>query len=262
MNEPTAFSIPEFNSLLTTKAIGRDFRYHEQVGSTMDLARGAARDGASHGTLFFAEEQTAGRGRRGRSFYSPARLNLYFTLILRCPMEVHRRLPVLVPVAVCGAIADEGVEAAIKWPNDIWVGERKVCGMLIDGEIAPAGAVAMPGIGINVNGDPTREPELARIATSVRRELGHRVSREALLARVCGNLEELLAGPFDHALARYRALSCVLDRAVTVKPVSGEEFEANATSINDDGSLWVRRPSGAMELVTAADVSLRPSRQE
>jgi BirA family biotin operon repressor/biotin-[acetyl-CoA-carboxylase] ligase len=262
MNEPTAFSIPEFNSLLTTKAIGRDFRYNEQVGSTMDLARGAASDGASHGTLFFAEEQTAGRGRRGRSFYSPARLNLYFTLILRCPMEVHRRLPVLVPAAVCGAIADQGLESAIKWPNDIWVGGRKVCGMLIDGEISPAGAVAMPGIGINVNGDPTEEPELARIATSVRRELGHGVSREALLARVCGNLEELLAAPFDDALAQYRALSCVLGRAVRVKPAAGDEFEATASSINDDGSLWVRRTDGRRELVTAADVSLRPSRAE
>lgn len=259
MSEPPNFSAAAFSALLTTRQVGRDFRYHEQVGSTMDLARQAVGEGAPHGTLIFAEEQTAGRGRRGRSFYSPARLNLYFTLVLRCPMEVHRRLPVVVPVAVCEAIEAEGVNAVIKWPNDIWIGERKVCGMLIDAEIASGGAVAMPGIGVNVNGDPTLEPELAQIATSVARERGDGVNREALLARICGNLEQTLEAPFEEVLARYRALSCVLDRPVVIKPVAGEQFEATAISINDDGGLWVMRADRARELVTAADVSLRPS---
>jgi BirA family biotin operon repressor/biotin-[acetyl-CoA-carboxylase] ligase len=258
MIDRARFAIPEYESALATIVVGRDFRYHQKVGSTMDLARAAAGDGAGHGTLVFAEEQTAGRGRRGRSFYSPSGLNLYFTLVLRLPLEQHRRLPVVLPVAVCEAIAATGVDAAIKWPNDIWIGERKAAGMLIDGEITEGGAVALPGIGINVNGDPTVEPELAQIATSLRRQLGHHVAREALLADLCGRLEAALEAPFEVVLARYRELSCIVGRSVIVHPVAGEAFEGRAEAIMEDGSLQVIRTGGMIETVTAADVSVRP----
>ena len=138
----------------------------------MTIARREAEEGAAHGTVVLAEEQTAGRGRKGRSFFSPAGENLYVTFILRCEPAIHRRLPVIIPVAVCEAIRDEGVDALIKWPNDIWVGQRKMAGMLIDAEIGSDGPIAFPGIGINVNGDPTINPDLRDIATSLRREVG------------------------------------------------------------------------------------------
>lgn len=258
MNSAIPFDPARFQSGLTTSGVGRFLLYREVIPSTMDLARREAAEGAPHGTVALAEEQTSGRGRRGRSFYSPAGQNLYFTLVLRCPIEVHRRLPLIIPVAVCAAIQAEAPDARIKWPNDIWIGDRKVCGMLIDAEVSPFGSVALPGIGINVNADPTVVPELRDIATSLARELGRPVERELLLARVCNELEPLLDATAGHVLQEYRARSSTLGRRVLVAPVGGELFEGTAVAIEDGGELAVRRDDGEVEMVTAADVSVRP----
>ncbi|MBA4179090.1 MAG: biotin--[acetyl-CoA-carboxylase] ligase [Anaerolinea sp.] len=255
----TRFDAPAFHDALATTAIGRFMVYRETVDTTMVLARREADEGAPHGTLVLAEEQTAGRGRKGRSFQSPPGENLYFTFVLRCPVEQHRRLPVAVPLAVVAAVQAEGVDAAIKWPNDIWAGDRKLCGMLIDAELTAAGAIALPGIGINVNGDPARIPELRDIATSLERELGRRVHREALLARICNELEAaLLLGPAELA-RRYRERSLVIGRRVRVTPLAGEPYEALAMSIGNDGSLVVERDDGKLEDLNAAEVTLRPA---
>lgn len=253
------FDEPAFRAALATETIGRQLVYREIVDTTMVVAREEAARGAGHGTLVLAEEQTAGRGRRGRDFHSPPGENLYFTLILRLDAAAAGRLPLAVPVAVCEAVRLCGVEAQVKWPNDIWAAGRKLGGMLIDAETVAAGVVAYPGIGINVNGDPTVIPELREIATSVRRELGAPVSREALLAGVCNGLEANIASPAAEMVARYRRLSLVLGRRVVVNPARGEVYEGTAASIADDGSLVVRRSDGGTETVTAADVSLRPA---
>lgn len=255
---PPAFDARAFQQALGTRALGRFLVYREECESTMPLARREADEGAPHGTLVLAESQTGGRGRRGRSFHSPAGANLYFTLVLRLSAEQQRTLTVALPLAVCEAIAAEGIDARIKWPNDIWVGERKLCGMLIDAEAGPSGLLAFPGIGINVNGDPTVVPELAAIATGIRRELGRVVAREPLLARICDGLERALDEPFATLLPRYRERSLVLAREITVAPAIGEPFDGLAVDLNDDGSLVVRKADGAHETVTAADVSVRP----
>jgi BirA family biotin operon repressor/biotin-[acetyl-CoA-carboxylase] ligase len=253
-----SLDLAAFDAALLTRDIGHNVVYRDVVDSTMDVARQQAAFGAPHGTLVVAEMQTAGRGRRGRSFHSPAGENLYFTLILRLDEAAHRALPVAVPLAVCRAVRATGVEARIKWPNDIWAGERKLAGMLIDAETTPAGPVAYPGIGINVNGDPTLEPSLRDIATSIRRELGRPVSREALLARCCNALEDALDRSPAERLAAYRDLSMILGREVTVHPANAEPYPAVALTIASDGSLVVTLPDGSIETVTAADVSIRP----
>lgn len=247
-----------FKALLRTREIGREFEYFESVGSTMDIARERAAAGSPHGALILAEEQTAGRGRRGRTFYSPACENLYFTLVLRLPLSAHRRLPVMVPLAVARAIRAAGVDARIKWPNDIWIGERKACGMLIDAELTRDGGLGFPGIGVNVNGDPTDNPELRDTATSIARELGHPVPRETVLADICNHLEQILAAAPAAIIEEYRQLSCTLGRAVSVVPVGGQPFDATALAISDEGELMVRRTDGLVVAVNAADVSLRP----
>lgn len=259
MTAMARFDPVAFQSALTTTAVGRFLVYREETETTMTLARREADEGAPHGTLVLAEHQTAGRGRRGRSFYSPANDNLYFTLVLRCSAEQQRRLPIAVPLAVCKACRLLGVEARIKWPNDVWVGARKVSGMLIDAEQSAAGNVAFPGIGINVNGDPTVQPELAAIATSIARELGNDVSREPLLAAICNGLEVAIDTPEAGLVADYRELSLVLGKPVVITPVGGDPFEATATEIAADGSLVVQRADGSTETVKAAEVSLRPA---
>ncbi|MBK6662768.1 MAG: biotin--[acetyl-CoA-carboxylase] ligase [Thermoflexaceae bacterium] len=254
-----AFDAAAFQRALQTRAVGRWMVYRDECESTMPLARREADEGAPHGTIVLAEAQTAGRGRRGRSFHSPAGENLYFTLVLRLSPAQQRTLPVALPLAICDAVRAEGVDARIKWPNDIWVGERKLSGMLIDAEAGPAGLVAFPGIGINVNGDPTLVPELAAIATSVRRELGRAVVRETLLARACSLLEAALDAPSDTLVPRYRERSLILGRRVVVAPTGAGAFEGIAADITDDGSLVVRHENGRHETVTAADVSVRPA---
>lgn len=254
------FDAARFQRDLGTSAIGRFLVYRAETETTMVLARREADEGAPHGTLVLTEAQTAGRGRRGRSFHSPAGENLYFTMVLRLPEGQHRRLPLVVPLAVARACAGEGVDARIKWPNDIWIGERKVCGMLIDAEVTGAGVVAFPGVGINVNGDPTVIPELREIATSLARELRRPVVREGLLARICNELEWLL-GADEHSLAAsYRGMSMILGREIVVQPGGGERaYEGDAEEIEPDGSLRVRLADGTVRVVTAADVTVRPS---
>lgn len=255
---PSTFDVRLYQASLQTNEIGRYFTWRHSTESTMILARREAEEGAPHGTLILAEEQTAGRGRRGRSFFSPPAENLYFTLILRCEPALHRRLPVIIPVAVCEAIRSESADARIKWPNDIWIGQRKVVGMLIDAEIGAEGPVAFPGIGINVNGDPTVSPELRDTATSLRREVGRPVQRETLLAAVCNRLESMLLPSEDPLIVEYRQLSMIIDQDVNVATAAGETYRARAISIADDGALVVQRENGVIETVLAADVSIRP----
>ncbi|MCC6269282.1 MAG: biotin--[acetyl-CoA-carboxylase] ligase [Dehalococcoidia bacterium] len=258
MHASHALDLDSFRRQLSTRELGRDVCYHESIASTMDEARDQASRGAPHGAMVIAEEQTAGRGRRGRQFYSPARENLYFTLVLRLPLAVHRRLPIVLPLAVARAIRAEGADARVKWPNDIWINERKVCGMLIDAELTQSGGLGFPGIGVNVNGDPAENPELSGIATSLAREVGHEVPRERVLANICNELEALLDARLPELISEYRELSCTLGRAVTVSPSGGEAFEATALSISDDGELMVRRSNGLVEAINAADLSVRP----
>lgn len=246
-----------FQDSLTTRTIGRSFLYRPLTETTMTLARREADEGAPTGALVLAEEQTAGRGRRGRSFYSPAGENLYFTIVLRPDPSEYAGIPLAVPLAVAAACGDEGVDARIKWPNDIWVGERKLCGMLIDAEQGVSGATVLPGIGINVNGDPTTNPELRDIATSLRRELGHAVSREALLARICNGLEARLALDLSELQAEYEARSMVLGRRIEVMAQDGN-YDAQAVRIGPAGQLVVRRDDGRELEVLAADVTVRP----
>jgi len=257
MPDSPAFDADRFTAALPTAELGRNFRYVLETPSTMDLARTAAGKGAPHGSLILAEAQTAGRGRRGRGFFSPPGGSLYFTLILRPSPEAYGRLPLAVPLAVCRACAHEGVDARIKWPNDIWVGERKLCGMLIDGETGPGGLTAYAGIGVNVNADPTADPALRDTATSLSRELGREVDRESLLARICDQLEAALAAPDADLVDAYRAVSLVLGRLITVEEPDGS-YEARAVEIAADGGLVVEREGGERLTVLAADVSVRP----
>ncbi|MCL4231939.1 MAG: biotin--[acetyl-CoA-carboxylase] ligase [Dehalococcoidia bacterium] len=255
------FDTAAFHQRLATAAIGRALEYRSVVETTMTVAAGLARSGACHGMLVLAEQQTAGRGRRGRTFHSPPEGNLYFTLILRTAPETHRRLPVALPLAVAAACRAEGCDALIKWPNDIWAKGRKLCGMLIDAEsaVGEGTALALAGIGVNVNGDPGTVPELRDIATSLSRELARPVSRERLLARICLEIENALAAAGEDLLAAYRKLSLVLGRDVLLSYPDGEARTACAEAIDSDGALLVRYPDGTRETVTAADVTLRPA---
>lgn len=251
------FDASRFQAALTTRTLGRFLEYRPSVDTTMRLARRAADEGAAHGTLVLADEQTAGRGRQGRSFVSPAGHNLYFTLVLRGTAASLRYLSLAVPVAVCSAIREEDVDARVKWPNDVWIEGLKVSGMLIDAEGSGDVMTAFPGIGINVRTDFSHIADLAPIAISLETVLGRPVDRETLLARVCNDLEGSLLMAPHLLLERYRALSLVVGQPVEVTFRDGTAFAGVAEDIDHDGGLRVRRGS-RLEVVHAADVSLRP----
>jgi len=183
------FSKPHFSWNLHTDYVGRRFQYRPYTESTQDDARHMLQRWRSpNGTIILAESQSAGRGRSGRSWVSPADVNLYFTLSLY-PVEDPRPLAYVTPLAIAEAIEEVSekkgrpLRALLKWPNDVFLNGRKVAGELVETATAEDGQpVAFVGAGINVNLDPDGHPEIKDIATSIKDEIGFEVPREEVLA--------------------------------------------------------------------------------
>lgn len=180
---------------LTTRTAGRMFHYHKETASTNLLAKKLAAEGAPEGTVVAADTQSAGRGRLGRNWVSPAGRNLYFSLILR-PSVSSLRIPqitLLAAAAIHRALSEtfSSINAAIKWPNDILSGGRKLCGVLCEMQSEPGLThFVVVGIGINVNQEAFPD-EIREKATSLLLETGSSVSRSELLAGVLNRFEEL-----------------------------------------------------------------------
>lgn len=244
---------------LTTSVLGRRVVYSTSTASTQDIARREADEGAPEGTIIIAEEQTAGRGRLGRSWVSPAGKNLYLTLLLRPDLPRLRILGMATPLAALSAIKSvSGLEPALKWPNDVLLSGRKLAGVLIDSELS-GGEVkyALAGVGVNVNLDIEEVPEVSSIATSIKREFGRAVSREDVLAALLNEFETLYlhTTPSGIRLA-WRDRLETLGRQVTVT-FRGSSHEGMAEDITPEGSLILRRSDGSKLVVEAGEVTLR-----
>ncbi len=242
-------------------AVGERWRivYRREVDSTMSLARELAEQGAPAGSVVLADAQTAGRGRLGRSWVSEAGVNLYFTLILRPSLELLRQLAMLTPLAVAEGIElVAGVTTEIKWPNDVQIGGRKVSGVLIDAEIrGDEAALALVGIGINVNFDPERVPELREIATSIRAAIGRPLARDAVLIAVLNRLAALLDACERGASVReaWRARLNTLGREIALR--AGERIErGRAVDVSEDGGLVLEGADGVRRVFAAGEVTL------
>jgi len=253
------FSSKALREGLTTRFVGRRLEYRGVLGSTQDLARELARAGTPEGTVVLAGRQTAGRGRLGRSFISP-RGGLYFTVVLRPALEHLRPLPIVAALAVARGLEQvAGLGTALKWPNDVLVGGRKICGILLESDLTGQTVnYVLLGIGVNVNADVAAYSEIAAIATSAAAEACRPVSREALAAAVLNELEELYlavqAG--GRVQDEWRARLETLGRQVRV--TSGETVEEGlAEDVDGDGSLILRRADGSRVTIAAGDVTLR-----
>ena len=249
---------------LNTRRLGRPLNFRASVGSSNDEARVLARAGAPEGTAVLADAQTAGRGRLGRGWQSPAGEGIWLSLVLRpaLPAPETPRLTLAAAVAVAEAIRAHGVPAGIKWPNDILVDGRKCCGILTEMELlGEAVAFVILGIGLNVNqaGFP---PEIAAQATSLRLALGQPLERVALACAILERLEvrydQLLAGEAAAVLGAWRALSVTLGHRVRVTPATGgPALVGEAADVDADGALLLRRDDGRVERLLAGEVSLR-----
>ena len=245
---------------LTTRFIGRRLVYLTSTGSTMDVARAEAEAGASDGTVVLAEEQMKGRGRFDRSWVSPAGKNLYITVVIRPSLERLGSLSTVSPLAVALAIEDRtGLTPRIKWPNDVLVSGRKLSGILIESEVSGSTVkYALMGAGINVNFDVEQSPEIAQIATSVKRELGREASREELLAACLNRFEQLYeeAPKGDTVFEQWRSRLDTLGHEVRVT-FRDQVYEGLAEDVDHDGSLILAQPDGTRRVIEAGEVSLR-----
>ncbi|HLF17200.1 MAG TPA: biotin--[acetyl-CoA-carboxylase] ligase [Candidatus Thermoplasmatota archaeon] len=222
--------------------------------STMDEARRLARQGAADGTVVVAEEMTAGRGTHGRAWHAP-KGGLYLSLVLRGVKDPH-----LLTLALGNAVADvlevAGAEPRLKWVNDVWIGERKVAGILVEGESTGGNLdFLVAGIGINVNGDPTKFPaDLRAVATTLEKELGCEScvpDVEALLLETVESwVEKVRDGHEAEIVAAFRTRDLLKGRKVTVEEAGPSPVKGTAAGIDERGRLVVETAKGKVALQT------------
>jgi len=254
----------ELESRIRTKWAGRSVIFFRSIGSTNVQARKEAEAGAVHGTLVAADMQTAGRGRRGRDWASPEGTNLYFTIILRPDFQPEKAsmLTLVMAHSVVRAIQEEaGIRAYIKWPNDVVINKKKVCGILTEMsmEVDHIHYVII-GAGVNV-GEQEFAPQLRDKATDLVKECGRPVSRSELLACIMEYFEEdyecfLRDGDLSGLLDSYNRMLVNRDAQVCVlDPL--EEYTGTAKGITRKGELLVIMEDGSERLVYAGEVSVR-----
>jgi BirA family biotin operon repressor/biotin-[acetyl-CoA-carboxylase] ligase len=253
----------ELRPLLNTHDLGQVLHCYEELGSTNDRAKQLAEEGAEHGEVVVAERQTAGRGRRGRTWLSSARRNVTFSVVLRpeaLPPARAAELTLVAAVAVCDALRQAGVDAGIKWPNDVLVGGRKIAGILTEMEAEPDRVHwVVLGVGVNVNARlEDFPPELRGEATSVLLARGQPAPRSLFLAACLTGLEDWYdrhaEGGFEPIRAAWRARSVTLGREVSVR-TDGGDLVGRAEDIDETGALLVRTERG-LERILSGDVAL------
>ena len=239
---------------------------YDRLESSNQTAKRLALSGAPHGTLVLTDQQSAGRGRMGRKFESPAGQGIYLSLLLRAdiPAADAQTVTVSAAVAVCRAVkALCGLELSIKWVNDLYYRGKKVCGILTEaGADLESGRLEwlVVGIGLNLTTPPEAFPaELRRLAGSLFPGGPAPVSRVALAAAIARELLTLC--PAFDCLEEYRARCFVPGHWVTVC-TGRETYAALALSIDDAGRLVVRRENGREEALQHGEVSIRPTKIE
>ncbi|MGD8387150.1 MAG: biotin--[acetyl-CoA-carboxylase] ligase [Desulfobacteraceae bacterium] len=262
LTQTTPLLLPEeIQSGLRTRHFGnRKIVYLETTDSTNTRARELANRGIPEGTLVVAEEQTAGRGRKGRVWHSPEKGGIYLSLILRpkiSPLEAPK-ITLLAGIAAAESILSlADIDVHIKWPNDILIGKRKVAGVLteIASDLDEVSHV-VTGLGINAN---VREfpAELQDVATSLALEIGRPVDRAALVRAFLERYEHyytiFLQGRTNTILERWKALSRTLGSRIAVE-ISGKRITGMARDIERDGSLILETPDGKTHRVFSGDL--------
>lgn len=243
---------------------GCNIIYEEQVDSTNEVAKRAGDAGAEHGAVFRADRQSAGKGRRGRSWYSEAHDNLYFTILLRPKLapEKASMLTLVMAYAVAQAVREEtGLEGLIKWPNDIVVHGKKVCGILSEMKLAGTAVdYCVVGVGVNV-GQKHFAEDIQDKATSLAVEAGRSVETNVLLQKILYFFEQeyecfMDAQNLEPMQAQYNALLINKDKQVRVLDPKGE-YEGIARGITKTGELLVEVPGSLCKKVYAGEVSVR-----
>jgi len=240
--------------------------WFDTIDSTNTAAKNLARQGAPHGTVLIADHQTGGRGRRGRSFHSPAGSGIYMSVILRpdCAPTELMHLTCAAAVAMCDAVEEAaGIRPGIKWTNDLVYGQKKLAGILTELGLDSRGQIdyAIIGIGINCTQQEADFPEEIRaIAGSLSSVTGRKISREKVAAAIMDALyrmsNQLLTGK-KAILDCYRRNCITIGREVSIVKADGSIRHGTAVGLDEEGALLVRFCDNTTEIVNSGEVSVR-----
>ena len=264
VSSPDLLSKYELESRMATAWLGKEIVYKETTGSTNADVRRMAEDGAENGLLVVADAQTSGKGRRGRQWESEKGTNLYFSMLLKPDIAPDKASMITLVAAYSVAKVIEkntGLDAKIKWPNDIVVGKKKVCGILTEMNMERDYIHhIVVGIGINVNEEKFPD-EIRDMATSWKKEVGRIVSRANLLCDILLQFEKdysafLAAEDLKPFIDDYNKM--LVNKGALVKVLDPKgEFSGIAGGINEEGMLIVFKENGQIEKVYAGEVSVR-----
>ena len=250
--------------LIDAKIIGREIHVFQETTSTNDIIEKMAIDGVSEGVVVFAESQTKGRGRLGRSWHSLPRKGLWFSILLR--PDLYPRASMQITIAAATAIRNAiykltQLPALIKWPNDVVIGGKKVAGILneISAETDRI-KYSILGIGINVNHEITDFPgELKNIATSIKIEKGEHINRAELAVATLEELDKyyqkILNRQFQEIADEWIHYCSTIGRNVTIR-LPDRVVQGRAESLDSDGCLLVRKSHGHLERIVGGDVTI------
>ena len=258
------YSKSEIASRIQTRWAGKNVYFYDEIGSTNVEAKRLAEAGAPHGTLVVADMQTAGRGRRGRSWISPAGTNIYFTILLKPEFAPDQAsmLTLVIAHAITKVFRDTlGLAAGIKWPNDVVIDGRKTCGILTEMSLEQNDIqYVVIGVGINVRKQEFA-PEIAERAIALDEVSARPVDRSRLLADVMSRFEKdyetfLRTCSMASLQDSYDEMLVNLDREVCVLDPAGE-YRGIARGINERGELIVELKDKSLRNVYAGEVSVR-----
>jgi len=260
----------EISEELKTKVLGRNIVYLDSVDSTNNYAKKIALEGCGEGTLIVADRQTGGRGRLGRDWISPGKKGIWMSLVLRpdIPFEEVQMVTLAASVAVVQALFEVAqIEAGIKWPNDIILDGKKVCGILVEMnmEIESINFLVL-GIGLNVNQQKEDFPEeLLDRATSLKMYLEATgvqklLKRSEIIAAILLKFEEIYdkvkGGAFEEILSEWKKYSVTLGREVSII-YKNEQYRGIAQDLTKDGKLIIKCEDGSVKEVFSGEVSVR-----
>jgi BirA family biotin operon repressor/biotin-[acetyl-CoA-carboxylase] ligase len=259
----------ELNPDAITKGLGQSLFathivYLETVDSTNRLAKELASAGTTEGTIVITEEQTAGRGRRGRSWLSPGRANLTFSILLRPALDVDKvfSITMILVLACLEAVKKRtGLSCMIKWPNDLYARGKKLAGILTEFAARDRRVEwVVLGLGLNVNWYPIEGKTISRLATSIQAEIGKTVSRNELLVEILIQFEayydDLLLGRIEKLYERWNHFSLVLGKQVVIE-TDQMKVTGKALRIDQNGALIIQDGEGKERKIIHGDVSLR-----
>jgi BirA family biotin operon repressor/biotin-[acetyl-CoA-carboxylase] ligase len=263
--KPDKISGNEIQLGLKTEFMGRHIHFEEVLSSTQKIAHTLAGDGAKEGTIVVADQQTSGRGRLARAWYSPKQTGIWMSMILRPKIPINKtpQLTLLTAVALIQAIEEvTGLTPEIKWPNDILINGKKIVGILTELQ-AEADRVhsVIIGVGMNVNHTLDQFPEeLQAIATSIAAETGEQADRAQIIQAIMMNFEKLYTSYLVHGFKPVKLLwesyAISLNKNLIARTLQGT-IRGRAIGIDDEGVLLLETNEGNIEKIYSADIEIQ-----